>query len=177
MTNPQAAQQPKLPFGTHGELTEETIKKARLSREEKKRAYTMLEAQSAFLEILDALSYPVDPDGHIHDLNHMQPTNIAIAWTLALNGFRKTGPVHIKKRHFTAGGVYQDAHTWVDVRAADTAAEELRPEHRSADPNLPPDTRKLAADRDGEQAVNPNPGWHTKPKIVHEYAPRPEGME
>lgn len=166
----------KLPFGKYGELTEETIRKANLTREEKKRAYAMLEAQSAFLEILDTLSYPVDPDGHVHDLNHMKPTNIAIAWTLALNGFRKTGPVHIKKRFFTAGGVYQDAHTWVDARAANSAAEELKPEHSSRDTMLPPDTRKLAADRDGEEPINPHPGWNIKPKILHEYAPRPEGM-
>src|SRR5215212_3040032 len=86
--------QTKLPFGKHGELTEETIRKASLSREEKKRAYAMLEAQHAFLDILDTMSYPVDPDGHIHDLNHMKPTNMAIAWTLALNGFRRTGPQH-----------------------------------------------------------------------------------
>jgi hypothetical protein len=170
-------QQPKLKFGEHGELTEETIKKSGLTREEKKRAYAMMEAQQAFLEILDTLSYPVDPDGHIHDLNHMQPTNIAIAWTLALNGFRKTGPVHIKKRFFTAGGVYQNAHTWVDVRSPDNAAQELRPEHRSDDPTLPPDTRKLAADRDGEQPNIPDQEWHTKPRIIREYAPRPEDME
>jgi len=173
----QARQQPKLPFGEHGELTEETIRRAKLTREEKKRAYAMLEAQSAFLQILDCLSYPVDPDGHVHDLNHMKPTNIAIAWTLALNGFRQTGPVHIKKRHFTSGGVYADAHTWVDVRAPDTAAEELQPEHTMWDTSLPPDTRKLAAQRDGQEPVNPQPEWHTKPKIVREYAPRPEGME
>lgn len=173
----QARKQPKLPFGQHGELTEETIRKANLTRDEKKRAYAMLEAQAAFLEIMDCLSYPVDPDGHIHDLNHMKPTNIAIAWTLALNGFRRTGPQHIKKRYFTAGGVYQDAHTWVDMRSPDTAAEELRPEHSSLDVHLPPDTRKLAADRDGEQPINPHPEWHTKPRVVREYAPRPEAME
>lgn len=169
--------QTKLPFGKHGELTEETIRKASLSREEKKRAYAMLEAQHAFLDILDTMSYPVDPDGHIHDLNHMKPTNMAIAWTLALNGFRRTGPQHIKKRYYSGGGMYQDAHTWVDMRAPDSAVDELQPEHSSADLNLPPDTRKLAANRDGEQPVNPQPEWHTEPKVIHEYAPRPEDME
>jgi hypothetical protein len=168
---------PKLPFGKHGEVTEETIKKANLTREEKKRAYAIHEAHKAFLEILDCLSYPVDADGHIHDLNHMEPTRLAIAWTLALSGFRKSGPPHIKKRFFTTGGVYQDAHTWVDVRAPDTAAEELRPEHQSRDPKLPPDTRKLAAERDGEQAVNPYTEWHTEAKIIREYAPRPKDNE
>lgn len=162
---------PKLTFGEYGELTEETIRTANLSRDEKKRAYAIHEAQQAFLQILDMLSYPVDPEGHVHDLNHMQPTNIAIAWTLALCGMRKTGPVHIKKRHFTGGGVYENAHTWVDVRAPDDAADELKPEHKSRDNDLPPDTRRLAAQRDGEQPVNPTKEWHTK--VTRGYAPRP----
>jgi hypothetical protein len=72
--------------------------------------------------------------------------------------------------------VYQDAHTWVDARSPDTAAEELRPEHRHDDPKLPPDTRKLAADRDGIQPDNPQPEWHTSPRVTRQYEPRPEGM-
>lgn len=166
----------KLPFGEHGELTAETIRRAKLTREEKKRAYEMMEAQEAFLQIMDALSYPVDPDGHIHDVNHMHMTNIAIAWTMALCGFRKTGPVHIKKRYYRDGaGLYTDAHTWVDVRAPDDAAEELEPGHSVYDMNLPPDTRRLAAQRDGVDPPDPQPQWSVKPKIVHQQTPRPEG--
>jgi len=167
---------PRLKFGKYGEITAETVRQAGLNKAETEQAEKIVDANQAFLEILDTLSYPVDPDGHVHDLNHMTATNIAIAWTLALNGFRRTGPVIVKKRYFTAPGVYQDAHTWVRVDAPDFASQELRPEHSSMDVNLPPDTRKLAADRDGEEAVNPQQEWHTTPKVIHTYEKRPEGV-
>lgn len=167
------AEKPKLPFGPRGELTEETIREAGLTGEEKKRADAMLEAQEAFLLILDHLSYPVDPDGHTHDLNHMEPTRMAVAWTLALAGFRRTGPIHIKKRAHPGPGMYQDAHTWVDARAG-SAADELKPEHRSRDTRLPPDTRRLAAIRDGDEPVDRGTEWHTQPKVTRMFAPRPE---
>ena len=54
---------PKLKFGEHGELTPETIKQANLTREEQVRAREMMKVQQAYLEIMDCLSYPVDPDG------------------------------------------------------------------------------------------------------------------
>lgn len=160
-------EQPKrLRLGQHGELTARSIEQANLSPAERERAYELLNAQNAYLQILDSLTYPIDPEGHTHDLNMLGPTKIAIAWTLALVGFRLSGPRLIKKRSFSAPGCYEDAHTWVDVRQPDNAQEALRPEDRSDDPSLPPDTRRLAAIRDGAAPMEMPPGWHTTPKIT-----------
>lgn len=164
----------RLPFGEYGELTHETIEAAGLTGEAKRRAQEMLKVQAAFLQILDVLSYPVDPEGHVHDLSALGPTKNAIAWTLALCGCRFTGRRYIKKRHFTAGGCYADAHTWVDVRAPDDAAAELGDHDRSTDPTLPPDTRRLAAVRDHDPPLAMGDGWHLTPKITEEYVPRKE---
>jgi hypothetical protein len=158
----------KLQFGPHGELTYETLKQANLTKAEEVRAIEMLKVQKAFVDILDDMSYPVDPEGHVHDLNAMGPTKIAIAWTLALCGFRKAGKRYIKKREFSAPGVYADAHTWVDVRSPDTAEEELQPHHRPDDHKLPPDTRRLAAQRDGAPGLKMPEMWHVSPKITYE---------
>lgn len=165
---------PALQFGQHGELTPRTIEQANLSAEEKTRAYEMLRVQAAYIQILETLSYPVDPEGHVHDLSALGPTRVAIAWTLALNGARFTGPQYIKKRSINAPGVYADAHTWVDARSADTAEEELKPEHRADDESLPPDTRRLAAIRDGAPSQQLPDGWKVRPKITHERVPREE---
>lgn len=162
---------PKLQFGEHGELTERTIRQAKLTKEERKRAFQMLEVQKAYLEILDSLSYPVDPEGHVHDLNALpMPTKIAIAWTMALSGARFSGEKFIKKRAIP-GSMYADSHTWVDSREPDVAV--LKPEHSSMDVNLPPDTARLAALRDGVQPRT-QPEWHVTPKIVETVGPRPE---
>jgi hypothetical protein len=164
----------KLPFGEFGELTHKTIEAAGLTGEAKLRAQEMLKVQAAYLQILDCLSYPTDPEGHVHDLSALGPTKIAIAWTLALCGARFSGKRYIKKRGFSANGCYQNAHTWVDVRAPDDAAAELRPEHRSSDPALAPDTRRLAAIRDGDAAMVMPDGWHVAPKVTEEFVPRQE---
>lgn len=163
-----------LQFGEHGELTAKTIQQVDLTPAERERAYEMLRVQAAYLEILECLSYPVDPDGHTHDLSALGPTKVAIAWTLALSGMRLSGPRYIKKRNFSAPGCYEDAHTWVDAREPDAAEESLRPEHSADDPSLPPDTRRLAAIRDGAAPRNVPPTWQTTPKIVWENAPREE---
>lgn len=165
---------PALQFGQRGELTPKTIKQANLTPEEEERANEMMVVQAAYLQILDTLSYPVDPDGHIHDLSAITPTKIAIAWTLALCGCRFSGPVYIKKRPYSVGGVVTDAHTWVDARSADDAAEELRPEDNALDESLPPDTRRLAAIRDGAPRQQLPDGWHQKPKITWIDEPRAE---
>lgn len=167
---------PALQFGQHGELTPKTIKQANLTKEEEKRAFEMVKVQAAYLEILDCLNYPVDPEGHTHDLSAITPTKIAIAWTLALAGFRHSGKKYIKKRAFTAPGCYEDAHTWVDTRAPDDAAQELAPQHRAGDPRLPPDTRRLAALRDDSPPQDLGEGWHVKPKVFIDDEPRPEGL-
>lgn len=168
---------PKLPFGERGELTLETIEAANLTDAERERALEILEAQEAYLGIFDALSYPVDPEGTVYDLSAVgPPVLLAIAWTLALNGFRQSGPQMIKKRFFDTDQTVAGAHAWVDVRAADSAADELLPEHYSEDPNLPPDTRYLAAKRDGIEPKE-QPTWTgIKPKIVYHNEPRPPGM-
>ena len=156
----------RLAFGKHGELTARAIEQADLSPPERDRAYELLHAQNAYLQILDCLTYPIDPDGHTHDLNMLGPTKIAIAWTLALVGFRLSGPRLVKKRSFTAPGCYEDAHTWVDVREPDSAHEALRPEDQADDSSLPPDTRRLAAMRDGAAPMEMPPAWHTTPKVT-----------
>lgn len=163
---------PALQFGQHGELTLKTIEQANLTPPERERAIEMVKVQAAYLQILDCLSYPVDPEGHVHDLSALGPTKIAIAWTLALNGFQPSGTSYIKKRAFTAPGVYTDAHTWVDARAADNAADELRPEHSSDDHKLPPDTRRLAAIRDDSPPMAIPPQWSVTPTIVYDDEPR-----
>jgi len=164
---------PALQFGQHGELTPRTIKQANLTPEEESRAFEMLKVQAAYLEILDCLSYPVDPEGHVHDLSALGPTKLAIAWTLALNGFRSSGQRYIKKRAYPGvSGVYDDAHTWVDVRSPDDAAAELAPEHRADDHKLPPDTRRLAAIRDDAPPMQLPEQWKVTPKIVYEDVPR-----
>lgn len=167
----------RLQFGEHGELTPRTIKQAGLTKAEEKRAYEMMEVQAAFLSILDTMSFPVGPDGTTHDLGALGPTRDAIAWTLALNGFRQTGQPYIKKRA-VPGALYKDAHTWVDVRAPDDARDELRPEDKADDQSLPPDTRRLAAQRDGVQPLKMPDGFKAgKPKVVWINEPRPEGRD
>jgi len=157
----------KLTFGEWGEITAETVEQADLTEAEKARAYEIAEVQAAYLDILDSLSYPVDPEGHVHDLSALAGSKVAIAWTLALVGFRKSGSSYIKKRAVHAPGVYADAHTWVDSRAPDRAEEELQPEHSAFDANLPPDTRRLAALRDGAAPPEMPAGWHTKVNIQY----------
>ncbi len=168
---------PPLQFGQHGELTPKTIEQANLSPYEKQRAREMLGVQAAYLQIIECLSYPVDHEGTVHDLSALGPTKLAIAWTLALNGFRPSGPKYVKKRSFHAPGVYEDAYTWVDARAPDTADEALQPQHRADDPKLPPDTRRLAALRDGAPPMQMPDGWKVKPKIVYVDEPRSEEEE
>lgn len=162
----------KLQFGKWGELTDQTIRQAELNEAERRRAYEMMEVQAAYLEILDCLAFPVDPEGHVHDLSALGASKIAIAWTLALNGFRRSGQRYIKKRSFNAPGCYEDAHTWVDSRAPDAAEAELQPEHSAHDPNLPPDTRRLAAVRDGVPPMEPGREWHTEVKVTVTNEPR-----
>lgn len=164
----------KLPFGEHGELTYKTIEAAGLTGDAKRLAQEMVKVHAAFLQILDVLSYPTDPDGHVHDLSALGPTKNAIAWTLALCGCRFTGRRYIKKRFIHAPGVPVGAHTWVDVRLPDDAAEELAPEHRSTDYTLPPDTRRLAALRDGDPPQSMPDGWHVTPTITEEFVERKE---
>lgn len=168
---------PRFSFGPDGELTKESIREANLTGEEKRRAYQMLEVQKAYLEILDDLKFATDPDGHVHDLTMMPATNIAIAYTLALHGWRRSGTPYIKKRRVPSVN-YEDAYTWVDSRAPDDASSELQPEHKSYDMTLPPDTRKLAAERDGEEVPPLPPPWEDEPaKIIERFVPRQEDSQ
>jgi len=177
-SNPYArsSHAPLLEFGEWGELTPKTIQQAGLTGEARKRAQELLKVQAAYLEIYQALDFPNDPEGNVCDLSgaHMTQPKIAIAWTLALLGFRRTGRGYIKKRHYDVPGVYDNAYYYVDSRAPDEAFEELRPEHRSGDYKLPPDTRRLAAMRDGEEPMQFPPGWAVKPEVNIEYIDRDE---
>ena len=170
--NPFDRTPPKLQFGDRGELTPRTIEQAGLEGEERERAYEMLVVQAAYLDIYEALDYPTDPDGHVVDLSgiHMTQPKIAIAWTLALLGYRQSEHAYIKRRYYGGPGVVEGAYTWVDSRAPDTAEEALRPEDRSDDPNLPPDTRRLAARRDGDPGQGPPmpDEWSVTPKVTWE---------
>lgn len=170
----EPAAAPRLQFGEYGELTHETIKQAGLTGEEKKRAIEMLKVQEAYLKIYACLDYPNDPDGHVVDLSgiHFMQPKVAIAWTLALAGCRFSGRKYIKQRHIQSGGVYTDAHYWVDSRLSDNAADDLLPEHRSSDPTLPPDTRRLAAQRDGDPGQELPQGWDDPPVVTWEDTPR-----
>ena len=106
---------PPLKFGERGELTLETINQAGLTPAERERALEMLDAQHAYLQIIDTIGGSVlDPDGNVYDLGVMLPAVWAAAWTLALAGARFTGPAYIKKRQIVGGG-----ETWVDVREPD----------------------------------------------------------
>ena len=168
---------PPLTFGDRGELTMETITQADLTPEERERALVMLEAQHAYLDLIDTMGdHVVDPEGNDYDLAMMQPAVWASAWTLALNGFRRSGETHIKKRFYSGDQVRPGAYTWVDARSADDAAEELQPLHYADDVSLPPDLRALAAQRDGAQPVE-LPTWSVKPKITVVNEPRPEWMD
>lgn len=161
---------PKLQFGDRGELTPRTIEQAGLTGEERERAFEMLRVQAAYLDIYECLDYPTDPEGHTVDLSgiHMTQPKVAIAWTLALMGFRQSGQIYIKKRHYGGPGVVEGAYTWVDARAPDTAAEELQPEHSSMDYTLPPDTRRLAAERDGDPGQQLPDPWSVTAKVTFE---------
>ena len=168
---------PPLKFGEHGELTMETIEAANLTPAERERALEILEAQHAYLDIIDtASSHIIDPEGNQYDLSGLQPVVWALAWTLSLAGFRRSAPPHIKKRFYSGDQILAGSFAWVDVRAADDAADELLPEHRADDESLPADTRMLAAKRDGVKRAE-LPSWDGQKievKVVDE--PRPDWM-
>lgn len=165
---------PKLQFGEHGELTHKTIAQAGLTGEAKKRAQEMLKVQQAYLGIYEALDYPNDPDGHVVDLSgvHMTQPKVAIAWTLALLGYRPGGRAYIKKRATVSPGTYDNGYYYVDSRASDNPLLDLLPEHKADDHHLPPDTRRLAAQRDGDPGQELPPLWATKVKVTEEYVRR-----
>lgn len=165
---------PKLQFGAQGELTHKTIAQAGLTGEDKKRAIEMLKVQQAYLEIYESLDFPNDPDGHVVDLSgiHMTQPKVAIAWTLALLGYRKSGRAYIKKRSTVSPGTYDNGYYYVDSRAPDNPLNELQPHHTADDHHLPPDTRRLAAIRDGDPPMELAPPWSTKVKVTVEDVPR-----
>ncbi|WP_131813046.1 hypothetical protein [Mycolicibacterium fortuitum] len=133
----------------------------------------MRDIQRAYLEMLEVMEYPVDQNGRVHDLNAMSAATLGIAWTAVLYGFRRSAEPLIKKRRIVAAGVYDNACTWVDVRAPDLAERDLRPGDYSSDRLLPPDVRGMAAAREGE-GPTVTAEWHTKPKVRYVDEPRPE---
>jgi hypothetical protein len=86
-----------LQFGSYGQITPRTIKQAGLSGEEEARAREMMAVHGAYLQILDALDYVVDPDGAFHSLAAIPATKLAIAYHLAKAGFRPTGTRYVER--------------------------------------------------------------------------------
>lgn len=166
---------PRLQFGDRGELTHKTIQQAGLVGEERKRAQEMLKVQQTYLAIYEALDFPNDPDGNVVDLSgvHMTQPKVAIAWTLALLGARFTGKPYIKKRTTSSPGTYDNGYYYVDSRSPDNPLNELQPHHTSHDPKLPPDTRRLAALRDGDAPQHLGSPWQQKVKVTEEFVQRP----
>ena len=146
---------------------------AGLDPERARKIAEMREAQRAYLELLEVMEYPVDQNGRPHDLNHMSASTLAIAWTAALYGFRRSAFSLIKKRRITGPGVYENACTWVPSDAPDDAERDLTPGDFSDDRVRPPDVRALAAKRDGDEP-QVLAEWHTKAEISYRDEPRPE---
>lgn len=160
---------------------------AGLDDEQLQRTQDMQAAQQAYIQLCEDISYPVDQAGRVHDLQGLATRNqdleganstlMAIFWTMTLLGYRRVGPQFIKKRYYPPsmlGGVYKDVHTWVDMRAPDDAAQELKPQHSSDDRDLPPDLRAAAARRDG-QVPTVTAEWKVKAEPIIKPGPRPKG--
>lgn len=133
----------------------------------------MRDIQRAYLELLEVMEYPVDQNGRVHDLNAMSAATLAVAWTAVLYGFRRSADPLIKKRRIIAPGVYENACTWVDIKAPDLAEKDLRPGDFSDDRLRPPDVRGMAASRDGE-GPPVMAEWHTRAQVRYVDEPRPE---
>lgn len=133
----------------------------------------MRSIQRAYLELLEVMEFPVDQNGRVHDLTAMSAAVMGIAWTGALYGFRRSADPLIKKRRIHAPGCYENACTWVDVRAPDDAERDLRPGDFSEDRIRPPDVRGLAARRDGEEPPV-IAEWHTRAEVRYIDEPRPK---
>ncbi len=133
----------------------------------------MRDIQRAYMELLEVMEYPIDPNGTVHDLNAIGPSVLGIAWTAALYGFRRSGDPLIKKRRIDGNGIYDNACTWVSVDAPDDARRDLRPGDYSTDRLRPPDVRGMAATRDGE-GPTVTAEWHTRPDVTYVDEPRPK---
>lgn len=146
---------------------------ADLDDAQRERTHQMIDLQRVYIQILDDMGVMVvDQNGRQHDLRAIQSTVMAFAWTMSLLGFRKSAQPWIKKRRWTDNhGIERLA--WVDVRQPDDPADQLTPEHKADDRNLPPDLRSLAAQRD-HLSPRLQGEWHVsvEPKIVD--APRPK---
>lgn len=157
---------------------------AGMNEAQRERTGHMQEAQRVYLELANDITYPVDASGRVHDLGGLASMNadteganstlMAIFYTMALLGYRKSGPAFIKKRRMT-GGVYINANTWVDIRAVDDVHDELQPEHTQHNRDLPPDLRAAAARRDQEEGMRLSAQWKVAPKPIIKSGPRPEG--
>lgn len=143
--------------------------------EKKARAAEMVDVQRVYLQLMEDLIDPTDQGGRTHDLRAMESTRLAICWTMALCGYRRSGKAYIRKRRLPdLGGTYgSQAYTWVDARAPETAEDDLLPEDRADTRIRPPDVRSLAAQRDGEEP-RVLAEWHVTPEVKTVNAPRPK---
>lgn len=151
--------------------------------EQTARVFDAAKVQNAMIDMLRLVKFPIDERGRTYDLRFLdiggtqgQSVLRAIFYTMTLLGFSRDchncgghNKSWIKPRAIPGG-----FQTWVDMRAPDTAEEELRPEHKQAMINLPPDVRGLAAKRDGEEGLGPQVEWHTKAEVGFLDEPRPE---
>jgi hypothetical protein len=81
------------------QITPRMIKAAHLSPEDEARAFEVMAAQAAYLSILAALDYVVDPAGTYMSLAGIPAgLKVAIAYHLARKGFRQTGPCYITEQ-------------------------------------------------------------------------------
>lgn len=141
---------------------------------EKSRAVAkMRDVQRAYIELLEVMEYPVDQNGHSHDLNAVMPSVLGIAWTAALYGFRRTADPLIKKRRLpNEPGAYDNACAWVSIDAPDSDRD-LRPGDYTADRILPPSGAGVAGDpEDGPTVIAE---WHTTAAVTYVDEPRPKG--
>lgn len=144
-----------------------------LDAETRERTHEMIEVQRVYMQLLEDMIDPVDQNGRTHDMRGMESTRLAICWTLALCGYRRTAQAYIRKRQVKdIPGVYQGCYVWVDARAPEKAEDQIRPEDRSDNKLLPPDVRSMVAIRNGDEPKL-LAEWHVKvdPKI--EFEPRP----
>lgn len=143
-----------------------------LDEQNRKHTHAMIDIQRVYLQILEDLIDPTDQSGRNFDLRAMESTRMAIAWTMACVGYRRTAPAFIKRRQVNLPGTYNGGYIWVDARSPDIVEDELRPEDRSDNKLLPPDVRSAAALRDGDEP-RVLAEWHVKPEIRTDIEPRP----
>jgi hypothetical protein len=72
------------------------------------------------MALADDLKYPVDPYGHVLDMNHLPDVAVALVHHLIRCGWRRDESKRlIKQRPVRGGGYYEDLVAYVDVNESD----------------------------------------------------------